>query len=141
MQPGYTEAVGRFGRHLGIAYQIYDDLADFFGDEERMGKTLGTDLASGKMTLPLFVLSERLPAAERESLAAEIAGRLGPRLGLRLKQMEELDVFASVVESVENELAAAAACLRAWSGAAPTRLLLEVAEVLRLQLAALSERT
>ncbi|MEO5958192.1 MAG: polyprenyl synthetase family protein, partial [Opitutaceae bacterium] len=41
----YVDAVSRFGRHLGIAYQIYDDLVDFFGDETRIGKTLGTDLA------------------------------------------------------------------------------------------------
>jgi octaprenyl-diphosphate synthase len=52
-QSGFVEAAGRFGRHLGIAYQIYDDLADYFGEEKRIGKTLGTDLASGKLTLPL----------------------------------------------------------------------------------------
>ncbi|MGH7995032.1 MAG: polyprenyl synthetase family protein, partial [Opitutaceae bacterium] len=60
----YTGAVSRFGRHLGIAYQIYDDLIDFFGEEARIGKTLGTDFASGKVTLPLLFLLERLPADE-----------------------------------------------------------------------------
>src|SRR3954464_13963666 len=54
-EPGYIDAASRFGRHLGIAYQIYDDLVDFFGDETRIGKTLGTDLTSGKLTLPLLV--------------------------------------------------------------------------------------
>ena len=57
---GYVAAADRFGRHLGIAYQIYDDLADFFGREDTIGKTLGTDLASGKLTLPLFALLDRL---------------------------------------------------------------------------------
>jgi len=37
----YVEAVSRFGRHLGLAYQIYDDLADYFGEEQRIGKTHG----------------------------------------------------------------------------------------------------
>jgi octaprenyl-diphosphate synthase len=140
MQTGYTEAACRFGRHLGVAYQIYDDLADYFGDEERLGKTLGTDLASGKMTLPLFVLLERLAPADRAALVEEIAGRESPRLGLRLGQMGELDVFSTVAKAVEGELAAARDCLRAWDGAAPTPFLLEITEVLRAHLAALSEK-
>jgi len=140
MQPEYTEATCLFGRHLGIAYQIYDDLADFFGDEGRMGKTLGTDLASGKMTLPLFLLLERLPQAERAALAEEISGSRPPRLGLRLGQMREQGVFASVRRSVEAELAAAAAALGDWGAAAPTPMLLDLVEVLRGQLSALSDK-
>ena len=72
---GYVSAAARFGRHLGIAYQIYDDLADFFGEEGRIGKTLGTDLASGKLTLPLIVLMERLPADAARELAGEQQAR------------------------------------------------------------------
>src|SRR6185369_9811738 len=73
-EAGYVDAASRFGRHLGIAYQIYDDLVDFFGDETRIGKTLGTDLASGKPTLPLLALLERLPAADRTALLGEVTG-------------------------------------------------------------------
>jgi octaprenyl-diphosphate synthase len=61
--PEFVAAAAEFGRRLGVAYQIYDDLADFFGDEHRIGKTLGTDLVSGKLTLPLLVLLDRLPAS------------------------------------------------------------------------------
>ena len=49
----------RFGSRLGIAYQAYDDLADFIGDEKKIGKTLGTDLSTGKATLPLIQLFNR----------------------------------------------------------------------------------
>tara|TARA_B100001123_G_scaffold25924_2_gene27978 strand:- start:225 stop:1238 length:1014 start_codon:yes stop_codon:yes gene_type:complete len=45
-----------FGSQLGIAYQAYDDLTDFIGDEAEIGKTLGTDLSTGKATLPLIQL-------------------------------------------------------------------------------------
>ena len=45
-----------FGLKLGTAYQIYDDCLDLVGDEEVVGKTLGTDLAKGKLTLPLLNL-------------------------------------------------------------------------------------
>ena len=136
-EPGYVEAASRFGRHLGIAYQIYDDLVDFFGEETRIGKTLGTDLASGKLTLPLLVLLERLPPAERAALTAELAGEHPPQLALRLRQMRELGIFAVVTEAVHAEIAAATAALREWPGYAPTPLLLGLCDVLQSQVAAL----
>lgn len=134
---GYVEAAARFGRHLGIAYQIYDDLADFFGEERRIGKTLGTDLASGKLTLPLLTLMDRLPADRRAELTAEIVGERPPQLAMRLQQMNELGVFGAVTEAVQAEIGAASAALQEWPGEAPTSLLLSLCDVLRAQLAAL----
>ena len=135
--PGYVEAVSRFGRHLGIAYQIYDDLADFFGEEKRIGKTLGTDLASGKLTLPLLFLMERLPAGERAGLTGEILGAQPVQPALRLRQMGELGIFGDVASAVIAEVETATAALQEWPGEAPTALLLGLCEVLRTQVAAL----
>ncbi len=53
-------ATSDFGRHLGLAYQIYDDLVDLLGDEKKVGKTLGTDLQGEKLTLPLLLLGDSL---------------------------------------------------------------------------------
>ena len=64
----FSEAAGLFGRHVGIAYQIFDDLVDLYADESMIGKTLGTDVEKGKFTLPLLLLLEKLPEAERDSL-------------------------------------------------------------------------
>jgi octaprenyl-diphosphate synthase len=136
-EPGYVEAASRFGRHLGLAYQIYDDLADFFGEEKRIGKTLGTDLASGKLTLPLFALLDRLSEAERAELAAEILGQRPPQLAFRLRQMVELGVFEHVADAIQSELTAATAALEPWPDEPPTPLLLSLSEVLRTQVAAL----
>ena len=130
---GYVEAASRFGRHLGIAYQIYDDLVDFFGDESRIGKTLGTDLASGKLTLPLFALIERLPEADAAALAHEIAGERPPQLALRLEQMREVGIFGVVSDAVQAELGAAREALRDFSGEPPTALLLGLCDVLHAQ--------
>ena len=135
--PGYVDAVSRFGRHLGIAYQIYDDLADFFGEEKRIGKTLGTDLASGKLTLPLLFLMERLPAGERAELTGEIMGQRAVQPALRLQQMGELGIFGDVAAAVKAEVDAATAALQEWPDEAPTVLLLGLCEVLRNQVAAL----
>src|SRR5690606_32560019 len=43
-----------YGLNLGIAFQIMDDLLDLRGEESTVGKTLGTDLANGKATLPVI---------------------------------------------------------------------------------------
>lgn len=56
--PAFREDAAQFGRRLGLAYQVYDDLLDYLGDEAKAGKTLGTDLATGKITLPLIEFLE-----------------------------------------------------------------------------------
>ncbi len=137
-EPAYVEAVSRFGGHLGVAYQIYDDLVDFFGEETRIGKTLGTDLLSGKLTLPLFALMERLRPSEKEALRREIEGREPAQLALRLRQMNELGVFSAVAEAVAAELASARAALSpGFDRRPPTPLLLSLAELLSSQVCAL----
>jgi octaprenyl-diphosphate synthase len=138
--PSFVEAASEFGRHLGIAYQIYDDLADFFGDENRIGKTLGTDLASGKLTLPLLVLSERLSPSERLVFHEEILGRRSAQPSLRLRQMAEHDVFSSVTEAVYSEITTARNALANWLNEAPTPLLLGLCDVLVKQLETLQPK-
>jgi octaprenyl-diphosphate synthase len=133
----FVEASAKFGRHLGIAYQVYDDLADFFGDEKRIGKTLGTDLASGKITLPLLALIERLPAAAKDELIDEITGRKPPQAALRMQQMNELGIFSVVTEAVQEELRLAEAALAPHLALAPAPLLLRLCEVLRQQVGGL----
>jgi octaprenyl-diphosphate synthase len=135
--PEFVGAAAGFGRHLGIAYQIYDDLADFFGTEKRIGKTLGTDLASGKITLPLLELMERLPAAERALLVDEILKRRPPQLELRITQMNDLGIFTVVADAIESELRVAEGALAPFASLEPVPLLLRLGAVLRGQVAAL----
>lgn len=137
-EPAHVEAVSRFGEHLGVAYQIYDDLVDFFGEETQIGKTLGTDLLSGKLTLPLFTLMERLRPSEKEALEGEILGRQPAQLALRLRQMNELGVFSAVAEAVAAELALARSALSpAFDARPPTPLLLGLSDLLGSQVSAL----
>ena len=62
--------LSNYGRHLGIAFQIIDDLLDMTGDETLTGKSLGTDLAQCKMTLPLIRTLELASPSERADLHA-----------------------------------------------------------------------
>lgn len=59
------EALGRFGRYLGIAYQVADDTLDYVADQGRLGKVLGKDLSEGKVTLPLLHLLRTTQPHER----------------------------------------------------------------------------
>jgi len=59
-----------YGKLLGIGFQIYDDCLDVFGTEDKAGKSLGTDLATGKATLPMLLALERASEIERKSWLA-----------------------------------------------------------------------
>lgn len=61
-----------FGLKIGTAYQIYDDCIDLVGDETSTGKTLGTDLEKGKLTLPLLNLISSGTEAQKEKLNQRI---------------------------------------------------------------------
>jgi len=62
------KAMVQYGRNLGFAFQIVDDLLDYLGDEHETGKTVGNDLAEGKMTLPLILTLNRAEQHERRNL-------------------------------------------------------------------------
>ncbi len=61
-------ALRRLGLAFGTAYQIYDDCVDVFGSETVAGKSLGTDLAKGKLTLPVLLAWERAKPGDRIQL-------------------------------------------------------------------------
>ena len=55
------EILKGYGHNLGIAFQVVDDILDFIGTEEELGKPVGSDLAQGTLTLPAMLLLERYP--------------------------------------------------------------------------------
>ncbi len=113
-----VEAAEIFGRRLGIAYQIFDDLADFVGDEVRIGKTLGTDLAKGKFTLPLLYYLKTLPDAEADAMRGKLLeGSLNT--AELLPQLRVAGAFAQSRERFLAELNAADAALAAVSADFP----------------------
>ena len=59
------ESCATFGRSLGTAFQLVDDLLDYEGNSEQLGKNVGDDLREGKPTLPLLLAMERASAPER----------------------------------------------------------------------------
>ena len=68
--PAMVAAAREYGICLGIAFQITDDVLDLVGDEAEAGKSLGRDLAGGKLTLPLIHALATAPAGQRTRLRA-----------------------------------------------------------------------
>ncbi|MBI2850710.1 MAG: polyprenyl synthetase family protein [Chloroflexi bacterium] len=55
------QVLNEYGYNLGVAFQIVDDILDFIGTKEELGKPAGSDLAQGTITLPAMLLMERYP--------------------------------------------------------------------------------
>lgn len=70
--PAVVKAMRDFGTNLGIAYQIFDDCVDIFGQERKAGKSLGTDVKKGKLTLPFLLLLQSANDGDRQALGAMI---------------------------------------------------------------------
>ncbi len=133
----YVEAAGDFGRHLGIAYQIYDDLTDLIGSEEKIGKTLGTDIATGKATLPIILLRDRLPKEDANLLRDTLAGKIDADITMWQSKLTELGVIQSVQEAILREVQLAREGIASYAGNEDADLLYTISELLWNQVEAL----
>ena len=68
-----VERMDGFGRDLGIAFQIADDLLDVLGEERTTGKSLGTDLEKQKPTLPVIRALEAASEVDRQAILDLVA--------------------------------------------------------------------
>lgn len=75
--PEQVKALEEYGCALGMAFQIIDDVLDLVGDEATVGKSLGTDLARQKMTLPLIHFLRNGPAADVAAVRASLSSGRG----------------------------------------------------------------
>jgi octaprenyl-diphosphate synthase len=66
------DACAEYGQALGTAFQVIDDLLDYDGDTQELGKNLGDDLREGKSTLPLIIAMQRGTPAERSLIQQAI---------------------------------------------------------------------
>jgi geranylgeranyl diphosphate synthase type I len=69
-----VETLARFGRTLGVGFQVQDDLLDLVGDPDVLGKPQGSDVAAGKKTHPILATRERLESEPRNRFDRIIAG-------------------------------------------------------------------
>jgi heptaprenyl diphosphate synthase component 2 len=94
-------ALASYGQYLGVAFQIVDDVLDYVGSEDEVGKPLGQDLLEGFATLPLMLASveiadKRLDETEARRIVEEVRRSDGPK-----RALQEATKFAN---RAKNEL-------------------------------------
>jgi len=91
-RPEAGQVLARYGRALGICFQLVDDLLDFTARESELGKPVLSDLKEGKMTLPILLLLPRVPAVQRRRIEWVLEdrgfGRVAPQEILDLVRAE-----------------------------------------------------
>jgi octaprenyl-diphosphate synthase len=70
-----AERLGEYGRCLGMAFQLIDDLLDYTGSEQEVGKPVLNDLREGKLTMPLLLALPKASREERDRVAAVLRER------------------------------------------------------------------
>jgi octaprenyl-diphosphate synthase len=75
--PEKIDALSQFGKNIGMAFQITDDILDYTGKEQEFGKSIGKDLEEGKITLPLIFAIKQSSAEEKDKIKEIITSRKG----------------------------------------------------------------
>ncbi len=120
------ECCADYGRSLGTAFQLIDDLLDYEGDPHALGKNVGDDLREGKPTLPLLIAMERGTGAERQMIRhaiqhGEVQGL--PQIVEVVRRTGALDATRAVAQLEADQ---AHHCLRVVPASAARDALLEL---------------
>ena len=123
-------ALESYGRNLGVAFQLADDVIDYTSDAETMGKGVGDDFRDGKMTLPLILAYARGSEADRDFWRLAIAGDraddtdLAHAIGL----MRSTDALSDTIERARHYGRRAIDALAAFPASKAKTALTEAAE-------------
>jgi geranylgeranyl pyrophosphate synthase len=112
-----ADALGRFGDRIGLAFQVFDDVLDVSGPPDQTGKSRGTDLLDGTVTLPIIYAREDDPdlrearpesTTQAEALCDRIVatGALDRARDRALEFVAEAKVILSMVPLADNQRAA-----------------------------------
>ena len=115
-----------FGRALGTAFQLVDDLLDYEGNSAELGKNVGDDLREGKPTLPLLVAMQRASAEDRELIRGAIEHGEVERLADVIAIVRRTGALAATLDAAEAEAQHARDCIAALPASAAREALLEL---------------
>jgi octaprenyl-diphosphate synthase len=135
---GRRAALRQFGSAFGTAYQVYDDCVDLFGSEANAGKSLGTDLAKGKLTWPVLLAWERADAAERAELEMLVQNWQPSALGRVNEWLIKYETFEPSLQVVSRCLDEARRTLRVLPESDGRAGLMELTDFLAQQMDALA---
>jgi octaprenyl-diphosphate synthase len=118
----------QLGENLGIAFQIRDDILDYVGDQETLGKPIGSDILNNKITLPLlYALRDAEPQVAQEVMS-QIQSREKKRVEMVIAFVRQHGGLAYCEEQAQSYLRQAESCLEGY-GSSPYKAALQ--ELLR----------
>jgi len=120
------ESCAAYGRSLGTAFQLVDDLLDYEGATEQLGKNVGDDLREGKPTLPLLLAMERGSAGERDLIRHAIEQGEVARLPEIVEIVRRTGAIAATRDAARAEADKAAQALSVLPQSAYREALLEL---------------
>jgi octaprenyl-diphosphate synthase len=127
-----VRALGRYGQHVGVAFQIRDDVLDLTGDPATLGKAVGADLTEGKLTLPVLLALQARPGLA--GLLEELPGaccRAGAAAAAAVaRALRDTGAMAAAEDRMRRELHEARRCLAGLPPSPSTVALAAVADVI-----------
>ncbi|MFC1684345.1 octaprenyl diphosphate synthase [Pseudomonadota bacterium] len=105
------QAMADYGRHLGAAFQLIDDVLDYSASNEELGKNVGDDLAEGKPTLPLIHIMKTGSEEQRKMVRAAIENGGLDQIDAIMQAVESTGAIAYTAQLAKQEAAKAKAAL------------------------------
>jgi octaprenyl-diphosphate synthase len=104
-------AMAAYGRHLGTAYQLIDDVLDYSASSEELGKNIGDDLAEGKPTLPLLYAMRNGSEQQADAIKAAIEEGGHEHLDVVMQAIESTGAIEYTAQSARTESESALAAI------------------------------
>lgn len=109
--PEHEQALKDYGMYVGTAFQIIDDVLDYSGSAEQIGKNVGDDLAEGKPTLPLIYLMRQGSAEAAAEVRDALQNADRSRFEAIYRHVSQSDALNYCTKQAQNAVAHACACL------------------------------
>jgi len=122
------DAMIAYGKHLGMAFQIADDVLDYQGDIEVTGKNIGSDLAEGKMTLPLIFARDNAEPRDASLIRKAITNKTADNFGAILAVVNSSGGLSYSRQQAANEVELAKHALIGLPDGEYKNVLLDLAE-------------
>lgn len=126
--PEHEDACARYGQAMGTAFQMIDDVLDYTGDADLLGKNLGDDLREGKMTLPLIAAMQRSSGADAEIIRLAVENGDASQLPAVVAIVQRTGATAVAMQAAQAQAALAVAAARQLPGNTYSDALCELAQ-------------
>ena len=122
------DALGKFGMHIGTAFQLIDDALDYSGDINKIGKNLGDDFSQGKVTLPLIHVLREGSCSDVELVRSAIKNSSSSNLDRIIKVLQSYDAIGHTRAVAKEEVKKAVCALDMLRDSKYKRCLRDLAE-------------